>query len=151
MLSSSLNSHSDESNSSGTIIYADSERTSNEENWKTQKGRKRHKSSSTISSGAEMIEKTHTVNDLTIVIMPVDINVLITKLNFLKVHEKVKHDAVDGVIQVRQDYRLNLLVDDTSNMESIKALLAVTCIGAIRLQVYQRHSKDCAVGVIRGV
>ncbi|CAN7950859.1 unnamed protein product [Ixodes pacificus] len=88
---------------------------------------------------------------LTVVIKPVDGDHLITKVNPLKLREKLQGFAPDGVTEVRPNPRLNLLAVDTRNMESTKALLTITSIGGIPVRVYQPHSKDSAVGVIHGV
>lgn len=141
---------SDRSSTSSALCCSDSEMPPIENNWTTS-SRKRCKKSSIASSGDTVINTTPSMDALTVVIKPVDGDHLITKVNPLKLREKLQGFAPDGVTEVRPNPRLNLLAVDTRNMESTKALLTITSIGGIPVRVYQPHSKDSAVGVIHGV
>lgn len=88
---------------------------------------------------------------LTVIVKPKDAGHLITKINPLKLHEKLDSIYPDGIISARPNPRLNLLALDTRNTEATKAFLALTCIGKIAVQSYEPRSPESSVGVIRGV
>ncbi|KAG0439948.1 hypothetical protein HPB47_016455, partial [Ixodes persulcatus] len=59
--------------------------------------------------------------------------------------------APDGVIQIRPNYRLNLLAIDARNVESTKALLQLKNLGAVKVQTYEPPPPSASAGIIRGV
>lgn len=114
-----------------------------------QKRSKRRRGSN--ASGSDQTVVTRSEYGLTVIVKPKDGKDLISKINPLKLHEKLESIYPDGVISVRPNHRLNLLALDTRNTEATKALLALTCIGKIVVQTYEPRSLTSAVGVIRGV
>ncbi|KAG0423184.1 hypothetical protein HPB47_001022 [Ixodes persulcatus] len=65
--------------------------------------------------------------------------------------QKAQHSPPDGIIQIRPNYRLNLLALDTRNVESTKALLRLKSLGAVQVMTYEPPAPSAYVGVIRGV
>ncbi|KAG0410991.1 hypothetical protein HPB47_011900, partial [Ixodes persulcatus] len=59
--------------------------------------------------------------------------------------------APDGVIQIRPNYRLNLLAIDARNVEFTKALLQLKNLGAVKVQTYEPPPPSASAGIIRGV
>ncbi|KAG0442838.1 hypothetical protein HPB47_015570 [Ixodes persulcatus] len=88
---------------------------------------------------------------LTVVVKPADPSQIITKVNPLKLSEKLNDIAPDGVILIRPNYRLNLLAIDTRNTESKKTLLKMTTLCGMKITVYEAHQRSSAIGIIRGV
>ncbi|KAG0444688.1 hypothetical protein HPB47_013507 [Ixodes persulcatus] len=88
---------------------------------------------------------------LTVVVKPADPSQIITKVNPLKLSEKLNDIAPDGVILIRPNYRLNLLEIDTRNTESKKTLLKMTTLCGMKITVYEAHQRSSAIGIIRGV
>lgn len=113
--------------------------------YKRQK--RRHRSGT--SSENILLSEMSSINDLTVILKPTDPMKLVTKVNPLKLAEYLESVAPDGILQIRPNPRLNLLALDTRNMDSTKALLAVSVVCGIPVQAYQPRSLDNAVGVIR--
>ncbi|KAG0441402.1 hypothetical protein HPB47_015957 [Ixodes persulcatus] len=88
---------------------------------------------------------------LTVVVKPADPSQIITKINPLKLSEKLNDIAPDGVILIRPNYRLNLLAIDTRNTKSKKTLLKLTSLCGMKVTVYEAHQRSSAVGIIRGI
>lgn len=116
---------------------------------KSKKRRRPSKTSST--SGDTVVYAISQHPGLTVIVKPKDPSKLMKKLNPLKLNDHLDSIAPDGVIAIRPNYRLNLLALDTRNSESTKALLTLTSIGGIAVQVYAPHPRDAAVGIIQDV
>lgn len=86
-------------------------------------GRKRRKGDGIAESISTLIEGFRLNHGPTVVLKPLDLSQLITKINSLKLLEKLESKAPDGVIQVQPNLRPNLLALDTRNTESIKVFL----------------------------
>lgn len=84
-------------------------------------------------------------------IKPVDSSKIITRYNPLALKEGLESLAPDGVLQVRPNYRLNLLAIDTRNADATERLLKISSIAGVRVQAYEPRPSNCGVGVIRGV
>lgn len=70
------------------------------------------------------------------------------KLNPLKLNNHLDSIAPGGIIAIRPNYQLNLLALDTKNSESTKALLTLTSIAGIAVQVHGPQPRDAAIGII---
>lgn len=112
--------------------------------------RKRNDSSST-SSDCTIITGQVLNHGLTVILKPKDPATLITKINPLKLHEKLESISPDGLIRVRPNPRLNLLALDTRNTAATKDFLGLTCIGKVEVQAYEPRPNDSSVGIIHGV
>ncbi|KAG0433648.1 hypothetical protein HPB47_019685 [Ixodes persulcatus] len=119
----------------------------NEASWNVKAIKKRRHGSN--SSEATII--TQVSHNLTVIVKPMDPTKLITKLNPLVLKEKLDSLALDGIIQIRPNYRLNLLALDTRNLESTKAILQLKNIGPLQVHTYEPTPASSSVGVIRGV
>ncbi|KAM7303423.1 uncharacterized protein ISCGN_013381 [Ixodes scapularis] len=119
----------------------------NEAPWNVKATKKRRHGSN--SSEATII--TQVSHNLTVIVKPMDPTKLITKLNPLVLKEKLDSLAPDGIIQIRPNYRLNLLALDTRNLESTKAILQLKNIGPLQVHTYEPTPASSSVGVIRGV
>lgn len=137
--------------SSSSTTSCNSKYSIDDEGFYHYRGRKRRKDDGSAESSSTLVEGFRSTHGLTVILKPVDPCQLITKINPLKLHEKLESIAPDGVLQVRPNPRLNLLALDTRNTESTKAFLAVTAIGPISVQAYEPCSSNLATGVIHGV
>lgn len=90
-------------------------------------------------------------HSLTVILKPVDSKTLITKLNPVLLAEELDSHAPDGVLQVRTNYRRNLLALDARNLESTQALLALKRLKGIPVQAFEASSNNMTAGVIRGL
>lgn len=88
---------------------------------------------------------------LVVIIKPTDPSKLITRFNPLVVKSALESVAPGGVLQVRPNYRLNLLAVDTRNTHFTERLLQITSIAKIQVHAYQPHPRNCGMGVIKGV
>lgn len=86
-----------------------------------------------------------------VVIKPIDSSKDITRYNPIAVKEGLETLAPDGVLQVRPNYRLNLLAIDTRNADATERLLKISSIAGVTVQAYEPRPSNCGVGVIRGV
>lgn len=116
----------------------------------SKRTRKRKHVSKESASSDDTIITTPSLG-LTVVVKPADPSQIITKINPLKLSEKLNDIAPDGVILIRPNYRLNLLAIDTRNTESKKTLLKTTTLCRMKVTVYEAHQRSSAVGIIRGV
>lgn len=107
-------------------------------------------STSTISTGT-IITNPVVQQILTVLLKPVDPTVLITKLNPILIAEELDSHAPDGVIQVRTNYRHNILALDARNLESVQGLLSMKRLRGIPVHVYETSASKLAAGVIHGV
>ncbi|KAG0412021.1 hypothetical protein HPB47_010855 [Ixodes persulcatus] len=114
--------------------------------WTTQMTKRRHGSNSSQSTIISQPPP-----NLTIIVKPTDPTKLVTNLNPLVLKKKLEDAAPDGIIQIRPNYRLNLLALDTRNVESTKALLRLKSLGAVQVMTYEPPPLSAYVGVIRGV
>lgn len=115
--------------------------------WTTQMTKKRRHGSN--SSQSTIISQP--LSNLTVIVKPTDPTKLVTNLNPLVLKKKLEDVAPDGIIQIRPNYRLNLLALDTRNVESTKALLRLKSLGAVQVMTYEPPPPSAYVGVIRGV
>ncbi|KAG0410822.1 hypothetical protein HPB47_012057 [Ixodes persulcatus] len=119
----------------------------NEAPWNVKATKERRHGSN--SSEATII--TQVSKSLTVIVKSMDPTKIITKLNPLFLKEKLDSLAPDGIIQIRPNYRLNLLALDTLNLESTKAILQLKNIGPLQVHTYEPTPASSSVGVIRGV
>ncbi|KAG0416185.1 hypothetical protein HPB47_006642, partial [Ixodes persulcatus] len=104
------------------IIDDDASTTDESDNggkWTTQMTKKRRHGSN--SSQSTIISQP--IPNLTVIVKPTDPTNFVTNLNPLVLKKKLEDVAPDSIIQIRPNYRLNLLALDTRNVESTKALL----------------------------
>ncbi|KAG0420096.1 hypothetical protein HPB47_003681 [Ixodes persulcatus] len=99
------------------------------------------------SNSSEATIITQPTHNLVVIIKPTDPATIITNMNLLALKQMLENLAPDGVIQIRPNYRLNLLAIDARNIESTKSLL----LGTIQVQTYEPAPPSSNVGVIRGV
>ncbi|XP_077531014.1 uncharacterized protein LOC144143072 [Haemaphysalis longicornis] len=113
---------------------------------------KRRRDSSQCQQAAENHVTAHpSRGGLIVIIKPTDPSKLITRFNPLAVKTALESVAPGGVLQVRPNYRLNLLAVDTRNTVFTERLLKITTIAKIPVHAYQPHPRNCGMGVIRGV
>lgn len=91
------------------------------------------------------------IPNLTVIVKPTDPTNFVTNLNPLVLKKKLEDVAPDSIIQIRPNYRLNLLALDTRNVESTKALLRLKSLGAVQVMTYEPPPPSAYVGVIRGL
>ncbi|KAG0421821.1 hypothetical protein HPB47_002304, partial [Ixodes persulcatus] len=118
-----------------------------EAGWKTQTSKKRRHG----SNSSEDTFITQPGYNLTVIVKPTDPTTIITNMNPLVLKQKLDSVAPDGVIQIRPNYRLNLLAIDARNVESTKALLQLKNLGTVQVQTYEPPPPSASVGIIRGV
>ncbi|KAG0412517.1 hypothetical protein HPB47_010353 [Ixodes persulcatus] len=139
-----------QSSDASSIIMSDSDDNSGFTLVQSKKTRKRkHVSKGSASSDDSII--TTPSHGFTVVIKPGDLSQIITKINPLKLSEKLNDIAPDGVILIRPNCRLNLLAIDTRNTECTKTLLKMRTLSGMKVTVYEAHQRSSAVGIIRGV
>lgn len=90
-------------------------------------------------------------NGLVVIIKPTDSSKLITSFNPLAIKSALESVVPGGVLQVRPNYRLNLLAVDTRNAVFTERLLKISSIAKIQVHAYEPHPSNCGMGVIRGV
>lgn len=134
------------STTSSTIVDAEHDH----EGYTLVQRRKRLRGSVT-SGDSEQPDLSLSEHGLTVIVKPKDGGQLISKINPLKLHEKLDSIYPDGITSVRPNHRLNLLALDTRNTEATKAFLGLTCIGKVSVQTYEPRSTESSVGIIRGV
>lgn len=118
-----------------------------EAGWQTQTSKKRRHG----SNSSEDTIITQPGYNLTVIVKPNDPTTIITNMNPLVLKQKLDSLAPDGVIQIRPNYRLNLLAIDARNVESTKALLQLKNLGTVQVQTYEPPPPSASVGIIRGV
>ncbi|KAG0422178.1 hypothetical protein HPB47_001974 [Ixodes persulcatus] len=118
-----------------------------EAGWKTQTSKKRRHG----SNSSEDTIITQPGYNLTVIVKPTEPTMIITNMNPLVLKQKLDSVAPDGVIQIRPNYRLNLLAIDARNVESTKALLQLKNLGTVQVQTYEPPPPSASVGIIRGV
>ncbi|CAN7978424.1 unnamed protein product [Ixodes persulcatus] len=106
---------------------------------------------STSSSSSTIISIENKSPALTVIYMPIDQTKIITKLNELKLTELLESHAPASVIQIRPNYRLNLLSVDTRNMAASSSLLKVSSLLGIPVRAFEPRSPTQATGVIKGI
>lgn len=144
------------SDTSRTVIYsyAESEAMEPDGDGKFQlvKGKRRRRGSkgslSTADDNAHVNAPRH---GLTVILKPNDPTKIITRFNPLMLKASFELVAPDGVLQLRPNYRLNLLAVDTRNVDATACLLKITSIMGIPVEAYEPRPNNCAAGVIRGV
>ncbi|KAG0433122.1 hypothetical protein HPB47_020209, partial [Ixodes persulcatus] len=87
----------------------------------------------------------------TVIVKPQDPTKLIAKLNPLTLSQELDSITPNGVIQIRPNYRLNLLAIDMRDNSSMKTILTLTILLGIKVQTYEAHPRSSAVGIIRDV
>ncbi|CAN7996510.1 unnamed protein product [Ixodes hexagonus] len=117
--------------------------------WTLNTRKRRHTSGGSASSQVTIID-THREN-LTVIMKPIDTKKLIARLNPLTLSEMLDSIAPSGVIQIRPNYKLNLLAIDTRDSSSKKTILAKTILLRIKVQTYEPHPRSSAIGIIHGV
>ncbi|XP_042149633.1 uncharacterized protein LOC121837861 [Ixodes scapularis] len=115
--------------------------------WITKVAKKRRHGSN--SSEATMI--TQPTHNLVVIVKPTNPTTIITNMNPLALKQMLENLAPDGVVEIRPNYRLNLLAIDARNIESTKSLLQLKKLGTIQVQTYEPAPPSSNVGVIRGV
>ncbi|CAN7977050.1 unnamed protein product [Ixodes persulcatus] len=113
--------------------------------------KRRHGVQSTSSSNSTIISIENKTPALTVIYMPIDQRKIITKLNELKLTELLESHAPASVIQIRPNYRLNLLSVDTRNMAASSSLLKVSSLLGIPVRAFEPRSPAQATGVIKGI
>ncbi|CAN7947217.1 unnamed protein product [Ixodes pacificus] len=113
--------------------------------------KRRHGAQSTSSSSSTIISIENKSPALTVIYMPIDQTKIITKLNELKLTELLESHAPASVIQIRPNYRLNLLSVDTRNMAASSSLLKVSSLLGIPVRAFEPRSPAQATGVIKGI
>lgn len=84
---------------------------------------------------------------LTVIFTPLEQSKHITNGHTLKLSEFSNYHALDGVLEVRQNTRLNLITVATRNMKSTKSLLKVNIYLGISHRAYEPMSLSKPVGV----
>ncbi|CAN7986890.1 unnamed protein product, partial [Ixodes hexagonus] len=88
---------------------------------------------------------------LTVIFIPTDPNINITKLNSTKLTNAIEEKCEDCIVLIRPNTRLNLIAVDTRNIEATRYLLTVTSLCKLQVRAYVPGPRSAAVGVIRGV
>ncbi|KAG0438677.1 hypothetical protein HPB47_016923, partial [Ixodes persulcatus] len=127
------------SSASSTVSYYESisdELDANSAPFQLVQNRKRRKAS-TSSESSDKTVKTMNRTDphLTVIVRPKDPDKVIATINPKKIQEKLDMTAPDGVILVRPNRRLNVLAIDTRNRDATKALLALTTLDGIAVEL----------------
>ncbi|KAG0436142.1 hypothetical protein HPB47_018124 [Ixodes persulcatus] len=117
--------------------------------WTLNCRKRRHLSRGSASSQATIIDA-HRENR-TVIVKPQDPTKLIAKLNPLTLSQELDSITPNGVIQIRPNYRLNLLAIDMRDNSSMKTILTLTILLGIKVQTYEAHPRSSAVGIIRDV
>lgn len=139
---------------SATIIYAQesSRNTDEQERFQTVMPPKRRRGAKrqylTLSSQPTMQFPKH---GRVVILKPTKAESVITRFNPLALKNGLESMAPDGVLQVRPNYRLNLLAVDTRNADATARLLKIKTIQGISVQAYEPRSSECGAGVIRDV
>lgn len=87
----------------------------------------------------------------TVIFSPAHPNILITKLSSLKVSRALELLCPECIMEVRFNYRLNLIAVDTRNSQTSGTLLKCTELCGIPVKVYSAFPRPCAIGIIRDV
>ncbi|KAG0417502.1 hypothetical protein HPB47_005549 [Ixodes persulcatus] len=117
--------------------------------WTLNCRKRRHLSGGSASSQATIIDA-HRENR-TVIVKLQDPTKLIAKLNPLTLSQELDSITPNGVIQIRSNYRLNLLAIDMRDNSSMKTILTLTILLGIKVQTYEAHPQSSAVGIIRDV
>lgn len=117
--------------------------------WTLNCRKRRHLSGGSASSQATIIDA-HRENR-TVIVKPQDPTKLIAKLNPLTLSQELDSITPHGVIQIRPNYRLNLLAIDMRDNSSMQTILTLTILLGIKVQTYEAHPRSSAVGIIRDV
>lgn len=150
----------DRTSCSNTLVYNDNNNDNDldlddDTGFTVVQKRKRRKNTTgesvSVTSESSSVASVQPLRGLTVIVKPKDPTRQISKINPLKLRDKLESLAPDGVLRVRPNPRLNLLALDTRNWDSTKSLLTLTSIEGIAVQTYEPRSYDMAVGVIRGV
>ncbi|CAN7975559.1 unnamed protein product [Ixodes persulcatus] len=88
---------------------------------------------------------------LTVIFIPTDSTVNITKLNSTRLTKALEEKCQDSIVLIRPNTRLNLIAVDTRNSEATTSLLKVTSLFKGQVKAYEPGPRLAAVGVIRGV
>ncbi|KAG0438084.1 hypothetical protein HPB47_017153 [Ixodes persulcatus] len=115
--------------------------------WTLNCRKRRHLSGGSASSQATIID----AHRGTVIFKPQDPTKLIAKLNPLTLSQELDSITPNGVIQIRPNYRLNLLAIDMRDNSSMKTILTLTILLGIKFQTYEAHPRSSAVGIIRDV
>ncbi|KAG0426868.1 hypothetical protein HPB47_026050 [Ixodes persulcatus] len=119
---------------------------------KCKKGKKRCHEAKSLSSGSStIISVVSKKSSLTVIFMPVDQRKVVTKLNQLRLSELLESKSHGSIIQIRPNYRLNLISVDVRNSDGLSSLLKVTSLLGIPVRSFEPRSQAQATGVIRGV
>lgn len=102
-----------------------------------QKRKKRRSASISAIGETSTLPSTRRRHGLTVIVKPKDPARQISKVNPLKLLDKLDSLAPDGVLRVRPNPRLNLLALDTRNNESTRSLLALTSVEGISVKTYE--------------
>lgn len=113
--------------------------------------RRRRASKMYLATPDNTVTATPPKHGLTVILKPVDSTKIITRFNPLALKDSIEAKVPDGVLQLRPNYRLNLLAIDTRNTAATEHLLKITAIGDIPVRTYEPRPENCARGVIRGV
>ncbi|XP_077539864.1 uncharacterized protein LOC144152467 [Haemaphysalis longicornis] len=139
---------------SATIIYAqeNSRSTDEQENFQTVMPPKRRRGSKRqhLTLSCQPIIK-FPKHGRIVILKPTKAESVITRFNPLALKSGLESMAPDGVLQVRPNYRLNLLAVDTRNADATARLLKIKTIQGIPIQAYEPRSSECGAGVIRDV
>lgn len=140
------------------VVQCSSEKSSPDDNpnetpdgFTLVKAKRKRKDSNSTTSDCTIITGQAPKHGLVVVLKPRDPTTLITKINPLKLREKLESVSSEGLIRVRPNPRLNLLALDTRNSAATKDFLGLTCIGKIAVQAYEPRPSDSSVGIIYGV
>lgn len=139
---------------SGTIIYGNENASQDEKCQPFQPAvpEKRHRASKRSYRPLDMSAVPSPLrHGVVVVVKPLDSSKIITHYNPLVLKEGLESLAPGGVLQVRPNYRLNLLAIDTRNADATERLLKISSIAGIKVQAYEPRPSNCGVGVIRGV
>ncbi|KAG0430443.1 hypothetical protein HPB47_022686, partial [Ixodes persulcatus] len=117
--------------------------------WTLNCRKRRHLSGGSASSQATIIDA-HRENR-TVIAKPQDPTKLIAKLNPLTLSQELDSITPNGVIQIRPNYRLNLLAIDMRDNSSMKTILTLTILLGIKVQTYEAHPRSSANTSLWGI
>ncbi|KAH7969222.1 hypothetical protein HPB52_016101 [Rhipicephalus sanguineus] len=89
--------------------------------------------------------------NFTIIFKPRNAEQVITRFNPLALKTAFEETAPDGVLQVRQNERLNLLAVDTRNADASERVLKISSIAGVLVQAYEPRPSHCGVGVVKEI
>lgn len=119
----------------------------------SKKRRKDRRSGSGSSSDTVLshLASTAAANSLTVIFVPRMLTEKITHLSSIRVSQALEKMCPECIIEVRYNFRLNLIAVDTRNGMTTRALLSCTELCGVQVRAYQPLTQPATIGVIKNV